>query len=122
MSNNLEDLDRAFASIALWFVGYVRAAGYKVTVTSTRRTAKRQEELYAEYLAGKRDLPALPPNKSLHVRGLAFDMVINGDYRSRAQIEVGHEWRRLGGSWGPSDPVHFQPPREWLEELPPPSS
>jgi hypothetical protein len=117
VSSSLSDLDPSFAPIASWFVDYVRQAGYQVTVTSTRRTRKRQQELYDDYLAGQHALPVLPPGSSLHERGLAFDMVINGDYRKRAQADVGREWKRMGGAWGPGDPVHFQPPREWLEEV-----
>jgi hypothetical protein len=117
VSSSLLDLDPAFAPIADWFVRYVREAGYSVVVTSTRRSEKQQAELYAEWKAGARDLPALPPERSLHVRGLAFDMVVSGNYRSQDQRVVGTEWVRLGGTWGAGDPVHFQPPREWLYDV-----
>lgn len=113
----LSSLHPAFAPIARWWVEYLRSFGLDVQITSTTRTVQHQAELYAEYLAGKRDLPALPPDRSLHVRGLAVDLVINGDYRGSAQAQAGQEWRRLGGEWGPSDPVHFQPPRSWREAL-----
>lgn len=87
-------------------------------ITSTLRSTKRQQELYDEWLLGGRDLPVLPPGRSLHEKGLAFDMVVGADYRGQEQIEVGNAWQSLGGVWGGAvDPVHFQPPRDWINAL-----
>jgi hypothetical protein len=118
VSSSLGALDERFAPFAQWFVETARSDGYEIVVTSTRRSVQQQEVLWEEFQAGGRDLPALPPNRSLHVRGLAFDCVVAGNYRGPLQAELGQLWQLVGGTWGgQSDPVHFQPPAWWLRSL-----
>lgn len=118
MSSDLGVLHPALVPVARWFCQAARDVGYQVQVTSTLRSAKKQEELYDEWLLGKRDLPVLPPGRSLHEKGLAWDMVVDNDYRGVGQADVGAAWQSLGGVWGGvADPVHFQPPRWWWSSL-----
>lgn len=77
-------------------------------VTSVFRSRQKQLVLYQRWKSGKSDLPAAPPGKSKHEYGLAFDMVVKGDYRGAYQQAIGHLWQQMGGHWFPSDPVHFE--------------
>jgi len=82
--------------------------GLRVQVTSVFRSNQRQAVLYERYKRGLSDLPAAPPGGSMHNHGLAFDLVVNGDYRGDAQKALGAFWQGMGGSWGGGvDPVHF---------------
>jgi LAS superfamily LD-carboxypeptidase LdcB len=87
--------------------------GLRVSVNSTLRTRAQQAILYQRYLEAQRTgargvLPANPPGTSDHELGLAFDLTVNGDYRSAAQAALGSLWRSWGGVWaGAADPVHF---------------
>jgi hypothetical protein len=76
--------------------------GLKPRVTSVWRSTQQQAVLYQRYRAGLSSLPAAPPGLSKHERGLAFDMVTSDP------AAVGALWRRMGGRWFPSDPVHFE--------------
>lgn len=82
-------------------------AGYRPRVTSVRRSLAEQTVLWNRYQRGESDLPAAPPGTSQHEHGLAFDMVVVNNYRSREQAALGALWRSWGGRWEPSDPVHF---------------
>lgn len=117
MSSDLGALHPALVPLARWYVDTIRGYGAQIQITSTLRSSKRQQELYDEYLAGGRDLPVLPPGHSLHEKGLAWDMVVDGDYWGENQRIVGQFWKSLGGEWGPQDPVHFQPPAWWRQAL-----
>jgi LAS superfamily LD-carboxypeptidase LdcB len=105
VSADLRELHPTLARSAVAFVDALRRAGLLVTITSTVRSTAKQRRLYEAYLArGRSGLPALPPGRSLHEHGLAFDMVLSPPlYR-----QAGALWRRFGGQWFPSDPVHFQ--------------
>lgn len=107
-------LDPAFRPYAEYLIQVAQSQGWRVQVTSTRRSRGQQETLYARYLACERGgpqpmrcLPAAPPGTSDHERGWAIDMVINGDYRSPAQLALGRWWSSVGGLWSERDPVHF---------------
>lgn len=97
--------------MAFAFVDWLRRQGLVVTVTSVVRSQAKQRRLYQAYLAGKsHGLPALPPGRSLHEHGLAWDMVVSPP---EYQETVGAIWKALGGQWGGDapigyDPVHFQ--------------
>lgn len=85
--------------------GFYRAleqAGLKPRITSATRTRQEQAILYERYLRGLSSLPAAPPGRSLHERGLAFDIVT-----TNPQL-AGTLGRRFGLRWGASDPVHFE--------------
>lgn len=83
--------------------------GLRVQVTSTLRTRAQQTLLWQRSQAcGGGCLPAAPPGTSDHEYGLAFDLIVNGDYRSPHQRALGLFWRSLGGRWADeADPVHF---------------
>lgn len=111
MSRALADLDPRFRPFATYLVEVARSVG-PTQVTSTRRTWSEQSRLYLDYLQGRRALPALSPDRSLHVLGFAIDMVC-GDYTvggppSPEMAALGDWWIRGGGRWGgKADPVHF---------------
>lgn len=85
-----------------------QTGGFRPTVTSARRSRARQAALYRKYLRGEMPYTVLPPGRSQHERGLAFDMVA----ASPRHLEwLGAQWRLWGGHWGgASDPVHFEAP------------
>lgn len=111
MSRSLAALDSRFRPYAEYLVAVARSLA-PTTVTSTRRTWSDQARLYLDYVQGRRALPALPPERSLHVQGWALDMVC-GDYRvggppTPEMAALGDWWRQGGGRWGgTADPVHF---------------
>lgn len=110
---SLDQLHPELVPWARWLVQVAEYNGMRVQITSTLRTAGQQESLYRRFLAcrstgGARCLPAAPPGRSDHERGLAFDLVVNGDFRGAAQDALGRYWSSIGGKWGGSvDPVHF---------------
>lgn len=77
-------------------------AGLRPRITSVRRTYQQQAVLWERFIRGQSFLPAAPPGNSFHEFGRAFDMVTD------SPEAVGDLWRRMGGQWFPSDPVHFQ--------------
>lgn len=111
MSRSLADLDPQFRPYAEILFKAARSLGPS-QITSTRRTWAEQSRLYLDYLQGRRALPALPPDKSLHVFGYAVDLVV-GNYRvggppTEEMAALGAWWRSAGGRWGgAADPVHF---------------
>ena len=114
MSRSLSALDPSFRPAAEYLVQVARMLG-PTTVTSTRRSYSEQARLYLDYLQGKRPLPALPPDRSMHVRGTAVDMVVGayqvGGPPSPEMARLGEWWRSGGGRWGgTADPVHFSAP------------
>lgn len=114
MSRSLSALDQTFRPYAEYLVSTARLLGTP-HVTSTRRSYSEQARLYLDYVSGKRPLPALPPDRSLHVRGLALDLVV-GNYQaggppSPEMAALGKWWTDGGGRWGgAADPVHFSAP------------
>ncbi|MGH9024375.1 MAG: hypothetical protein ACRDV9_15005 [Acidimicrobiia bacterium] len=112
MSRSLATLDQEARPYFEYLVDAARTYLGPTTITSTRRTWTEQARLYQDYLAGHRSLPALPPERSLHVYGLAVDLVVGryaaGGSSSPEMTALGTWWRSLGGRWGgPGDPVHF---------------
>lgn len=96
------DLDSGFRPWADWLYRVAIAEGLQPRITSTYRSIPRQARLYNEYRAGRRELPAAPPGRSLHNYGMAFDMVATD------LTGLGELWASVGGRWGgPRDPVHF---------------
>lgn len=111
MSQLLSDLEPSFRARAAAFLAFIRQFDRRFYVTSTRRTAQEQDRLYERYRRGEATYPALPAIRSKHVQGLAFDMVRLGrdPYRDPWLAGAGYIWgSEWGGSWNPSDPVHFQ--------------
>jgi hypothetical protein len=111
VSRALADLDPSFRPYAEALVSAARSLA-PTQVTSTRRSWSDQARLYVDYLQGKRALPALPPERSLHVWGYAVDLVC-GAYKvggppSPEMAALGDWWRKAGGRWGgAADPVHY---------------
>jgi len=111
MSRALSSLDPSFRPYAAYLVEVARRLG-KTTITSARRNWSDQARLYLDYMQGRRALPALPPERSLHVQGLAVDLVV-GNYQaggppSPEMAALGRWWLASGGRWGgTADPVHF---------------
>jgi hypothetical protein len=98
---NLQPFARALHDLAA-------QAGVAPRVTSTRRSHAQQKKLYENYLAGRSQLPALPPGKSKHEYGMAFDLVTTP---FEALWDLGQVWGQWGGIWGAErDPVHFELP------------
>lgn len=81
---------------------WAESNGYRPRVTSVLRTRQQQEVLYARYKKGLSAFPAAPPGRSLHERGLAFDMVVTNP------PAVGAVWNAAGGRWFPGDWVHYE--------------
>jgi hypothetical protein len=97
---------------------------YGFVVTSGVRSYAEQARLYDEYRAasgsprpaGERLYTVLPPGRSQHERGFAWDMArLNIDPKTDELLHViGEWWRSLGGVWGgAADPVHFEAPKAW---------
>jgi len=82
-----------------------RENGLAPRVTSTRRTRREQEALYARWLAGRNPYPVARPGTSDHELGWAVDIV------SSDNPWLGSVWKAWGGRWSPSDAVHFAGPR-----------
>lgn len=74
-------------------------------VTSTRRSHSQQKALYAAFLAGKAQYPVAPPGSSKHELGLAVDIVTQP---MSVLPHLGAWWNSIGGTWRPSDPIHFE--------------
>lgn len=85
-------------------------------VASVYRSLGKQSALYNEWarlrrlgytnaqICAKGICTPAPPGASYHNYGRAFDL--NGDLTMLYQ--AAHVWRRMGGSWFPDDPIHFQ--------------
>lgn len=104
-----------FRELAPWLQPYADylnqvavANGLRVQVTSTYRSNQKQAVLYERWQRGLSDIPAAPPGRSMHNHRLAFDLVVDGDYRGASQAALGRFWQSMGGVWGGQrDPVHF---------------
>lgn len=105
-----------FRPFADYLLAFARAQDARFVLTSTYRSPSDQARLYNRYLRGESPLPALPPGRSQHERGLAVDMARLGvDPRSDDLLaQLGAAWRAAGGVWGgATDPVHFEAPKAW---------
>jgi len=89
----------------------------RFVVTSSLRTFADQQRLYERFRAGGQGVfTVLPPGRSQHERGWAFDTVRVGVDPLKDELlhQVGAWWRSVGGVWGgPKDPVHFEAPKVW---------
>ena len=104
----LKDLHPQVRPAAEWLVSLAAAQGWDVRITSVRRSMREQQMLYADWIRGRRILPAAKPGCSQHQYGLAWDMVISEDMNGPRQRAIGGAWGQIGGSWGgQTDPVHY---------------
>ena len=81
--------------------------GLRFRLTSGKRTAGSQTELYRRYVTGdpRQPFPVALPGTSTHEYGLAVDLVES----SGRQLDLAALAGSLGWTWaGPRDPVHFQ--------------
>lgn len=106
MSAALQQLIPALRPYANRLLAEAARRGFRVQLTSVRRTTGVQTKLYRDYLAGRSKYPAAPPGHSMHELGRAFD--ITG---TAAQLRsLGSLWESWGGTWGGrfNDPIHFE--------------
>jgi len=110
---SLRLLDPRVQPSAEWLLRALQSYGVQATITSTRRDADEQRNLWdcfqrtgcSNCRRGPGCYPAAPPGHSFHDRGLAFDLHLAPPvYR-----EAGALWERLGGTWGGrfGDEIHF---------------
>lgn len=68
------------------------------------RSNYEQTRLYRRYVNGQSAYPVAPPGLSYHQYGRAWDMIA-----PQAELyRLGAIWRAWGGTWSPSDDIHFQ--------------
>jgi hypothetical protein len=111
-SEKLIGLNEYWARWVTYALGEADRAGLSPTVTSGLRSRSEQARLYADYVAGRRRLPAAPPGRSAHEYGLAVD-VVSSNGKQSALIAL---FKRLGAETVSGDPPHFQYPgySAWL--------
>lgn len=75
-------------------------------ITSTRRSAQEQAQLYRACGGGRCKYPVAPPGHSKHQVGRAWDMVAPPPILR----QLGAAWERIGGTWGGrfGDEIHFE--------------
>lgn len=73
-----------------------------VVVTSGYRSYSEQLTLWLN--RSRNPYPVAPPGRSMHNFGRAFDLAAPPE---TLQL-LGTIWRRMGGTWSPSDPIHFE--------------
>jgi len=112
----VDSLDPSGREAARWFVKALSQAGYRPTVTSTRRSRRTQQKLYNDWVSGRSRFPAAKPGTSRHELGRAFDIFF-APYKGLSTAEltrvlepVGKAWESIGGRWGGrfKDPIHFE--------------
>jgi len=117
-SHSLSSLQPWLRPYAEWLVSVAPSAGARsVRVTSVQRSRERQRALYSRFKAGRAQFPAAPPGRSLHEYALAWDMVTEP---FSALTTLGGWWKQLGGSWSPTDRIHFSVPVRIPWPTPPP--
>lgn len=109
---SLTTLAPAFRPYAEAFYKYVHSVDSRFIITSALRSFQEQARLRQRYLLGQSDIYAAPPGQSMHQLGLAFDMARIGidPFKDELLPQAGALWKRIGGLWRPSDPVHFEAP------------
>jgi len=109
---SLRTLHPAFRPYAEDLYRFAQSLDNSFVVTSARRSHAEQSQLYNRFLRGESGgLPALPPGRSLHEYGFAFDLARPGirPQDDSTLANLGGLWRMWGGRWSDRDPVHFQP-------------
>jgi len=71
-------------------------------VTSVYRSYSEQLQLWRN--RSRNPYPVAPPGRSWHQRRRAFDV----SAPPAVLHQLGAIWRKMGGTWSPSDPIHFQ--------------
>ncbi len=107
---DLRTLDRRLYPYAKWLYDLGKYYDGRLVVTSAYRSYAHQDRLYRRWRTGLSQIPAAPPGRSMHQRGLAFDFSRLGQdpLKDEFLVELGKVWTSLGGTWGGTrDPVHF---------------
>lgn len=106
MAETLASLDPEVRPLFAGWLQDLQRAGVPFRVTSLRRSAERQAQLYAEWRAGRARYPVAPPGTSTHEYGFAADVVVPPALLPRA-VALARAW---GIVWfGPRDAVHWDP-------------
>jgi len=84
------------------YAEYLVAHFPSARVTSVYRSRTAQLQLWNARASNP--YPVAPPGRSMHEQRRAWDMVADQATLARA----GALWRSWGGTWSPSDPIHFQ--------------
>jgi len=71
-------------------------------VTSSYRSYSAQLTLWLN--RSRNPYPVAPPGRSYHQLGRAFDVAAS----PQRLAQLGRLWRAIGGTWHPSDAIHFQ--------------
>ena len=71
-------------------------------VTSSYRSYSDQLQLWLNRASNP--YPVAPPGQSYHQYGRAFDV----SAPSWVLVQLGAVWQSVGGTWSPTDPIHFQ--------------
>jgi hypothetical protein len=96
--NSLSGLQPWLQPYAKYLVSRYPAA----TITSTYRSYSDQLRLWLT--RSTNPYPVAPPGRSFHQLGRAFDL----DAPQGILRQLGAIWIQMGGTWHPSDPIHFQ--------------
>jgi hypothetical protein len=104
VSSHFNGLEPWLVPYAGWLLYYGHQADPSIKVTSVRRSYAEQSRLYRRFQMGLSAFPVARPGTSWHEYGRAFDMVARPEVLS----QLGATWKSWGGSWWPSDPIHFQ--------------
>jgi len=116
LGRDLRELaDPGLLAAAELLVQVARAQGWRVIITSVRRSRRKQAQTERRATI----FPAAKPGCSWHEHGMAFDLVIEPHTSAAAAARdprlraLGEVWESWGGRWGgryrKPDPVHFQP-------------
>ncbi len=107
MGASLNELIPEAQSFATALVDLAGRAGWLPRVTSVLRTHSQQQRLYDGFLRGESYYPVVPPGRSAHEYGFAFDLIADS---AQHLHYLGRVWRRWGGRWSTHDEVHFEFP------------
>jgi len=96
---------KSISSLEPWlqpYAAYLLRLYPPAIVTSTFRSYTEQLELYRN--RSSNPYPVAPPGLSYHQYGRAFDI----SAPTWALLQLGMIWNSIGGTWSPTDPIHFQ--------------
>lgn len=112
-STSLTDLTPDTRAKAEAFMQAAAAAGFQLSVASTRRSCADQGTSTGPVKVGDMVLKRASGCRSWHVWGRAFDVIIGNDPSKERYAQLGALGKSLGLEWGGDfatnyDPIHFQ--------------